>query len=212
MNLSQAITEIRSGMGFRTTLESTIIRALNSVQRGLEEGLSLPEFLLVYDAEITVTADDANITLPSGFLRLHDSYEMYYVDSEEGRTYIPLRNDTEARSAYGDVEDSTHAIVWVRRSKTAGILVPTPTESATYYLTYYKAEPVLSTDVTTNKWLDNLPDVMVGAAGLEVAQAARDKDAMGFFQQRLNRGERIRMGGIVDSELQGRPLIMGRNN
>lgn len=212
MDLTQAILEIRTGLSGRTVIDAQAIRSLNSVQRGLEEGLSLPDFLLAYDVAIAVTAADPNITLPTGFLRMHDDYDMYFEDVTNGRTKIKRRKDSEARDAYGAVEDSENAIVWVLRSKTTGLLIPTPTASATYYLTYYKAEPILSSGTTANKWLDFLPDVMIGAAGLELAQAAGYKEGIAFFQQRINRGERIRMGGIVDQELQGRTLVMGRNN
>lgn len=213
MNKSTAIAEIRRGLGYRTTLETTIVGALASVQRTLERGGSLPDWLIVYDAEITVTADDPGIALPANFLRMHDDFDLYYTDSDEGRVRVPKRNDAEARDAYASVTDAEYARVWVPRGRTAGILVPTPTASATYYLTYYKkADDIGEASVTTNEWMDNVPDLMVGLAGLEVMGAARDKDAQLFFQQRVQRGQRTLLGDIVDGELAGRPLIMGRNN
>lgn len=211
MNLSQAIVEVKRGLGYRTTLDSSITAAIQSVQRTLERGTSLPDFLLVYDAEITVTADTAAITLPERFLRLHDDFEMYYVDSDEGRVSLPIKNEAEARSTYGSITDSTHGKVWARRGNTAGILIPTPTQSATYYLTYYRGDVELTVGSQTNLWLTHLPDLIIGQAGMETLGSARDKDAVAYFQQRLVRGERSRLAGIVDAELQGRALIMGRN-
>lgn len=214
MTLSEAIAEIRRGLGYRTTLESSIVGAIQSVQRTLEEGLSLPDFLLEFDATITVTADVEAITLPSSFLRMHDQYDMYYIDpDDDGRVELPRRTEKEARAAYGSLESPVYPRVWVRRSNTSGLLIPAPTVSATYYLTYYKAESVLSVGGTTeNKWLDNRPDLIVGSAGLEVCTAIGYKDGFDFFKQRMARGEKVRMGSIVDQELQGRGIIMGRNN
>lgn len=213
MNLSSALTEIKRGLGYRTTLDTSIVGALNSVQRGLEQGVSLPDFLLVFDAAISVTADDENITLPTGFLRMHDKYDMYYVDDEGGRNYLPRRDEQEARESYASATDPTYPRVWVRRSSTEGILIPTPSISDSYFLTYYMAEPVLSIgSVTENKWLDNLPDIMIGGAGLQVTTAIGYKEGIDYFKQYLARGEKSRMGGIVENELQGRGLIMGRNN
>lgn len=211
MDLTQVIAEIRAGLGYRTTLESTIIRAVQSVQRTLEAGTSLPDFLLVYDATISVTADDPVFTLPTGFLRMHDGYDLWYLDATDGRTTLPRKNEVEARSAYGDITDSTHGKVWVKRGST-GLLVPTPTSSDSYFLTYYAADTVVTAGGDTNLWLTHLPDIIVGLAGIEVMGAARDKDASTYFQQRASRGERARMTMIVDQELQGRPLVMGRNN
>lgn len=212
MDLSQVITEIRRGLGYRTTLESTIIGAVQSVQRTLETGMSLPDFLLVYDAPIAVVGGTATFTLPTNFLRMHDAYDLYYDDPTDGYTVLPRKTEVEAVTAYGDITDSTHGKVWVRRSNSQGLLVPTPTASATYYLTYYAADAVLTAGGDTNLWLTNLPDVIVGLAGIECLGAARDKEAMMYFQQRAQRGERTRMGMIVDQELQGRPILMGRNN
>lgn len=213
MNLSEALTEIKRGLGYRTTLDSSIVGAINSAQRALEMGVSLPDFLLEFDAPITVTADDETITLPEGFLRMHDEYDMYYIDSDLGRVYLPRRGEQEARVAYANPTTPTYPLTWVRRSNTAGILVPAPSESGTYYLTYYKAEPVLSVGGTTeNKWLDNLPDIVIGTAGLQVTTGIGYKEGIDYFKQYLARGEKSRMGGIVDAELQGRGIVMGRNN
>lgn len=213
MTLEEAIADIRRGLGFRTLNTATIIAAIQSAQRTLETGASLPDFLITYDAAITVTADDPSITLPSDFLRMHDKFNLWYTDSDDGRTEIPLRTEIEGLDAYGDVTDSTHAVVWARRGDGTGVLIPTPTESDTYYLTYYAADDVLTAAnlSATNLWLTHLPDVIIGTAGIEAMGAMRDKEAQTFFQQRLGRGERARMGMIVDSELAGRPIIMGRN-
>lgn len=213
MDLNQAKADIRRGLGYKTALDASILAALQSVQRTLEEGLSLPDFLLTYDAVIAGSAGVAVFTLPERFLRLSDKFDLYYLDPDVsgGRTSIPLKTETEGLSAYGSITDSTHAKVWALRGKTEGIFLPTPTDAATYYLTYYKGEPPLTNDNLENKWLTYLPDIMIGTAGLEVCNAIGYKEGEVFFTRRLARGEKARMGGIVDSELQGRPLIMGRN-
>src|SRR5262245_3597204 len=212
MNLVEALTEIKRGLGYRTTLDSSIVGAINSVQRTLEEGVSLPDFLLVYDAPITVTAAIEAITLPANFIRMHDKFDMYYVDSDGKRNYLPRKDEQEARVAHAGVTSPTYPRVWARRTNTSGVLIPKPALSGTYFLTYYKAEPVLSIGGTiTNKWLDNRPDIIIGTAGLEVCTAVGYKDGFDFFRQRLTRGEKTRMGSIVEQELQGKGVVMGRN-
>jgi hypothetical protein len=213
MNLTEALAEVKRGLGYRTTLDTSIVGAINSVQRALEKGVSLPDFLLAFDQPITVTANTEAITLPTGFIRMSDKYDMYYIDSDGARQYLPRKEEQEARVAYSGVSDPTFPRVWVRRSDTSGILVPSPSSSGTYYFTFYKAEPILSVGGTiSNKWLDNLPDILIGTAGLQVTTGIGYKEGIDYFKQYLARGEKSRMGGIVESELQGRGIVMGRNN
>lgn len=211
MNLTNALRDMRRGLGYKTALDVSLIDALNSVKRTLEQGVSLPDFLLVYDAPITVTADSEVIALPTGFLRMSDKFDMYYINSDNGRVKVPLKTEAEGRAAYGDLTDKQYASVWALRLPSAGVVIPVPTLSATYYLTYYKAADDFALGNETNLWLTYLPDILVGTAGLEVCDAIGYKEGRTYFQNRLVRGEKARMGGIVDAELQGRGLIMGRN-
>lgn len=217
---SEAISIIKAATGFRVNQDATIIRALQTAQRDLEQGKSLPNWLLVFDAAITVTANTPSITLPTGFLRLHDDYDMYYVNSDSARVFIPRRNYTEAYQTYvasGEEDDSAvtsdsdYPKVIVYKNRTQGILIPTPTTSFTAYLTYYKAADVLTTDIE-NAWLANSANYLIGMAGLHVAGPLRDKDAMTYFTTMLKAGAASHMGQIVDDELMGRGLVMGRNN
>lgn len=220
MNRSEAIAIIKRGLGFRQTQDQAIIGALQEAQRILELGHSLPEWLLEYDAAISVTADNPNFSLPTRFLRLHDDHELYYINSEGARVFLPLRNYTEAYQAYvasGDEDDtpagvdSVYPKVWSRRGKTAGVLVPTPNVSFTMYLTYYKAAEVLTAD-TENAWLANSPDVLIGMAGMTVAGNLRDTTAYNTFKERAGLAGKSHMGEIIENELAGRGLVMGRNN
>lgn len=220
MDRAAAIAEIKRGTGFRPTQDPTIIAALQSAQRTLEMGRTLPNFLLVFDASIAVTANDPNITLPSNFLRLSDEYELYYTNTDGARIFIPRRNYTEAYQAFvasGDEDGtviqttSSYPQVWVHRSDTTGLLVPTPTVSFTAKLTYYKAAQVLDTNIE-NEWLAKAPEVMIGLAGIQVAGVLRDKDALSEFTRRYKMGQGSLMGKIVEDELAGRGLVMGRNN
>lgn len=217
---SEAITEIKVGLGFRQTQDATIVRALKESQRILELGHTLPSWLVTYDESITVTADDPIITLPERFIRLHDDYDLYYTNSDSARVFIPRRNYTEAYQAYvasGEEDDSvdspssSYPQVMVLKGKTEAILIPTPTVSFTAALTFYQGAELLDTDIE-NAWLANAPDVIIGMAGMRVAAILRDKGAYEQFAQRANLGGKSLMGDIVEDELAGRALVMGRNN
>lgn len=217
---SEAISIIKAATGFRAGSDTTIIRALQTAQRDLEQGKTLPNFLLEFDASITVTADDPLVTLPTGFLRLHDDYDMYYVNSDLARVFLPRRNYTEAYQAYvasgeeddsAAVSDSAYPKVVVYRNSAQAVLIPTPTVSFTAKLTYYKAAALLDSDIE-NAWLANSANYLIGMAGLHVAGPLRDKDAMSYFSMMLKAGASSHLGDIIDDELMGRGLVMGRNN
>lgn len=220
MDRTTAVAEIKRGLGFRQTQDNTIILALQAAQRDLETGRTLPEWLLEYDSPIVVTSGSPNITLPSRFLRMHEDYDMYYTNSDAARVFIPRRGYGEAYQAYvasGDENgqviqtNSSYPQVWVKRGRAAGILVPTPTVSFTAYLTYYKGAELLTSNVE-NLWLANASDLLVGLAGIKVAGTVRDKDAMAAFTTQYKLGQGSFMGEVVEDELQGRGLVMGRNN
>lgn len=218
---AEAIAIIKRGLGFRQTQDTAIIAALKEAQRELELGQTLPNFLLEFDTPVAVTAATNAITLPTGFIRLHDDYDLYYVNSDNASVFLPRRNYTEAYQAYvasGEADDSavigqpsSYPQVVVLLNKTQAILIPTPTISFTAYLTYYKAAAKLDSDIE-NVWLANAPDVLIGMAGMIVAGNLRDKDALSEFTRRAGMGKKSLMGDIVEDELGGRGLVMGRNN
>jgi|SRR5882757_7111071 len=218
---SEAITIIKRGLGFRNTQDTSIIAALKEAQRDLELGRTLPSWLVEFDTPIAVTANDNVIALPTGFIRFHDEYDLYYINSDNANVFIPRRNYTEAYQAFvasGEPNDaavidqtSSFPSVVVQLNKAEAILIPTPTTSFTAYLTYYKAAAVLDSE-TENAWLLHAPNVLVGMAGMIVAGNVRDKDALSEFTRRASMGQKSLMGDIVEDELAGRGLIMGRNN
>jgi hypothetical protein len=217
---SAAISIIKRGLGFRQTQDSAIIAALQQAQRDVELGQTLPNWLLVFDQPITVTSGTATATLPTGFIRFHDDYPVYYL-SGVSQIFLPRRNAAEAYQAYvasGDPEDDslvltsgTYPSVFALRNKTTVQFYPTPTVAMTVYATYYKAAVVLDADVE-NAWLANAPNYLIGLAGTMVAADLRDKGAMEKFGMMAKIGQRGLIGDIVEDELAGRPLVMGRNN
>lgn len=218
---SEAVTIIKRGLGFRQTQESSITAALQQAQRELETGKTLPDWLLTYDEAITVTANNPEITLPNRFLRFHDGYQFYYINSNSARVFLPRKQYTEAYTAYvasGEEDDSAvidtagqYGQVLVQKNKTSALIIPTPTVSYTAYLTFYQGALPLTSDIE-NAWLLNAPDYLIGLAGGIVAGNLRDKDAISVFGAQAQRGKNAFIGDVVETELAGRPLVMGRNN
>ena len=216
---SKAITIVKRGLGFRQTQDMAIISAMQIAQRTLESGKSLPTFLLVFDAPINITAGDPNFATPDRFLRMHDNYDMYYLNTSGAKVFIPRLNNTEAYQTFvasGNAEaipatTGNYPNSMVLQTTSGGILVPTPKTSFTAYLTYYRAAELLTAEIE-NAWLANEPDYLIALAGINVAQDLRDAGALQKFSAMARMAGQGYLGNIVDQELQGRPLIMGRNN
>jgi len=215
---SAAISIIKRGLGFRQTQDAAIIAALQQVQRDLEEGKTLPNWLLAFDVAIPVVAGTATAALPDRFLRVHEDYPMYYL-SGTAHVEIPKRQYDEAYHAYvasGDPGQTAapsvaKPAVYVQRNKTTIQFIPTPTTAFTAYLTYYKAAVLLDADVE-NAWLANAANYLIGLAGMQVAGDLRDAGALQKFTMMTKMGGQSYMGDVVEDELAGRPLVMGRDN
>lgn len=218
---SEAILIIKRGLGFRQTQDVAIVAALKEAQRDLELGKTLPNFLIEFDAPIAVTSGVNSVTLPTGFIRLTDEYDMFYVNSSGSNVTLPRKNFTEAQQAFvgsGDPDDTdvipvagSYPKVFSVLNKTEAVLTPTPMVSFTAFLTYYKAADLLDSDIE-NAWLRNAPNYLIGLAGMTVAGNLRDKDALAEFTRRAKMGGSGLMADIVEDELAGRPLVLGRNN
>lgn len=215
-----AVAEIKRGLGFRQTQTTSIIDALKQAQRTLEKGRTLPDWMLEFDAPIAVTAGDPVFTLPTGFLRMHEEYDLSYLNSNNATVFLPRKNFKEAYLAYisdgsedalVDPSTSNYPKVWARRGETKGYFFPTPQVSFTASMTYYKAGDVLDSNME-NIWLREAPDLLIGLAGINIAGVVRDKDALTGFTQRYKMGLGSFIGAVVEDELAGRGLIMGRDN
>lgn len=215
---SEAISEIKRGLGYRQTQDTTIIAALQKAQRILELGRTLPSFLKTTLSVATVANTQA-ITIPATFIRLEEDFLPYYVNANGANIFLPMRTHAEAYAAYvadGTSEDVEPAVssgfpsVFVLRNKTSALLIPTPTTVFTIYIPCYAQDTVLTAE-TENDWLKYAPDVLIGLAGTYVAGTLRDKDALSLFAAQRDTGMRGLLGDIIEDELTGRPLIMGRN-
>jgi hypothetical protein len=221
MMRSEAIGIIKRGLGFRQTQDTAIIAALQMAQRDLEAGKTLPSWLLTFDMAVPVTAGVPAVTLPADFLRLHDDYNTYYLNSDGARVFVPRKNYTEAYTAYvasgrenDEIDEPGNGgfpSVIVIQSRTTAILVPTPTVAFTLYLTYYHAGQLLAAEIE-NEWLANAANYLIGLAGMSVAGDLRDGGALQRFTSMARLGGQGYMGEVVEQELAGRPLIMGRDN
>jgi hypothetical protein len=214
MMRSEAITIIKRGLGFRQTQDAAIIAALKQAQRDAELGQTLPNWLLVFNQAQPMISPISTYTLPTRFIRFHEEYPVRYTLESDPSTpiFLPKWNYLEAVTAYGARGvDLGPPQVFVQMNKTELLLIPSPDVNGTLFITSYIGEPVLDSDIE-NKWLLYAPNYIVGMAGVHVAGDLRDRAAAEKFNLMARIGQKALLGDIVEDELAGRPLIMGRNN
>lgn len=171
MTRDEAIARIQQGIGFRTDLNDQIAYALREAQRLLENGLSLPYFLVEEDQTLTVPLGTGAVALPDGFIREADGEGLRYYDTASAEwIFLEKKTHEEAVRATRGL-DPGRPLVYVLR-KTSVLVFPE--RDASYDLTwsYYKRGAALDTDIE-NAWLDEEdgnPEALIGRAGMLIAE------------------------------------------
>jgi hypothetical protein len=211
MTRDQAVARIQQGLGFRPDKATEIANILIERQRQLERGRTLPLFLLVEDASLTLSASTNSISLPSNFLRRASSRIRYTVSGQNRPEFISWKDYEDSLNAY-EVNYSAGPQVAVLRNSTI-LFAPTADKEYTLTWDYYKKADVLSTGSSTNEWLDDdyLPELLIGEAGMAIAKDLRDKEAIAIFAQMA---KDARDALFKDTILQEDdvPHVMGANN
>lgn len=175
---SEAIGIIQRGLGFRSDLEDEIVAALQEAQRLVELGRTLPRFLLQEDESFAVTSGSADIALPEGFIREEKGETFFYTDATtNNRVYLEkftnLQRLRETLST-DDIEAGKPQAYYLRKATVA--ILPERDTSYTLTWSYYKKADLLDTDIE-NAWLEFAPDILIGKAGMSVAEAIGLSDA-----------------------------------
>ncbi len=192
-----ARARIQQTLAFRTDKETEIIAALQDAQVMLERGAELPWFLLSEVASITTTDGEERMALPTDFLREWEDDPLWYFVAGSGGdadTWTELAKDDLAllRSKYpGEGAPVAYALD-VKYFR----IFPTPDDTYTLKMMYFKADAVLTTNIE-NQWLTYFPHLVIGEAGQLLATGLRDKDAIAIFQKWIDEG-RNRM--LIENE------------
>lgn len=212
MDRDTMVARIQEKLGFRSTLVSNIVGALQDEQDELERGATLPWFLLNEDTPFTITpANPATATpreyaLPSDFISEADDQDgnLRYQPIVPGpQTFIQKMDYREAeefffatRKVWWDgteiVTQSTQQAptpgqpkIYVLRKNTVRIY-PGPDKVYNLLWTYYAHDNRLDQQNLSNDWSTNIPWLLIGRAGLKMAMSTRDKDAASAFSLILN--------------------------
>jgi len=215
MTRDQAVARFNQGTGFRATGhgQTTFYEAmLREAQRDLEKGKTLPRFLLQEDQTLSLISGTHVVALPTGFLRESDDtlIRVAIAGSDRPR-FLKRRYFIPATEAYTDDDNEPgFPSVYVMRKSTIDFI---KIADQTYTLTwdYYKADTVLDSNVE-NAWLAGAAEWLIGEAGMRIAGAQRDKDALTVFESMTQKGRAAVFGEEIVAELASGPLQMGANN
>jgi len=212
---SAAVTQIYRGLSFRnssTKLDNAIIDALQQAQSDLEQGATLPTWIITYDdTSIAGVAGVNNAALPASFLREVEDEPLFLLDEDGNETYELERGEyNQLRSVWRGITSRSTPYAYARRSNEI-VVFPTPNVDWTLKWGFYAKQTLLDNDVE-NAWLKNVPYLMIAMAGLKVAADLQDVAATAKFQALFNRHNGKYLADIVVDEMAGRTFIMGGNN
>lgn len=186
MTLADVIAEIQAGIGFRADQVDNIKRKLTLAQQELERGKTLPSFLIVANESISLAVDENTWPLPSSFIREVDDFGGQYASFSDSDVLNLKKLPYDlAYSYYGG---TTGAPMAYSRGATSLTFFPTPDEATTLSISYYAKQDDPAT-AATNAWSENAPLLLIGLAGMMVAQDLRDPEAKQDFATRYALGK-----------------------
>lgn len=211
MDRSAAVARIKEGLGFRKSLDTTIVSRLQEAQRDLEKGKTLPKFLIKEDQSVSLLAGTHTVAIPSDFLREDDNSRLHYTPANTNKPrFLERRNYTDAVIANIRTNSaSTAPSVYAIRKSVIDFIV---NADIAYTLTWnYYAKAVVLTSNVENEWLkdDNMPEWLIGEAGYRIAKDLRDQTAMQLFNDMRTQGRAAIFGETIIDELEEGPLQMG---
>lgn len=216
---SDAVRRINDGIGFRPdghSLEAKIILRLQEAQRDLEQGKTLPRFLIQEDQNLVLPAGERSVPLPTGFIREDDENRLHYtsLDSHLPTYLMPLRYYDAVRRVMADQRPDQPSqstgvpTTYVVRKSTVDFITFADIDY-TLIWNYYKADSILTTDVE-NLWLANAPEWLIGEAGYRIAQDLEHDRGMQKFDDMRQRARAALFGDILADEDAHGQVIMGR--
>lgn len=204
---SLAVARIQQGLGFRSDRATEIAVALQEEQRDLEKGKTLPRFLLVEDAALSLLTGENAVSLPTGFLRRFDQ-PRYTPLSSTVPVFIPWKQYDQAFRAYMQSDPAGPKVAALR--STSIYFFPEADRDYDLLWTYYKAADLLTADIE-NAWLLNAPELLIGGAGLRIAKDMRNQSATQLFGD-MYKQSRLSVFGEEISMEQEDDLRMGADN
>jgi hypothetical protein len=209
MNREEAVSLIKQHCGYRKDLDASIVNYLKIAQTTLEREPTLPWFLLSEDSTVVVDPGDERITIPEDFLREFEEGALVYLpdDPECGQVSLVKKDWDYLDRKWG--RTATGSPVHYALTGKYFRIKPIPDKDYTVRLLYYKKADELVGDSSTNVWLEHVPRLLCGAAGLLLAPSLRDKDATATFADWVKTERLLMHGDETARDLANRHMQIG---
>jgi hypothetical protein len=213
ITLGQAVARIQEDLGFITGQGGVIQARIVESQEELERGKTLPYWFRVRQGLVTVLAGQASTPLPTNFLRVDETSNLYFEDAPGSGKLRFLRWitdwDTEGAKIYSGGKRAAPQVAFIGAGQ---FLFVNPVDrDYTFTLSYYVRGDTLTDLAQTNIWLSEscLTLWLLGQAGLSMAQSKREKEAAAIFTDMRLRGRSASFGETLYREESQGPLYLG---
>ena len=163
-------------LGSRKNFTDRILAEMEYAQRSvLETNEWLPWFLETEMVNTVTTSGDNRVALPADFLLEIEEQHLWYVNSE-GKELVLGKADydfLQARYALTENGEPKHYALGAQF-----FIFPTPDAAYTLHLRYYGADTSMVVDNVETKWLKHASDLVIAAAGKELAEKHIQNDAL----------------------------------
>lgn len=173
-----AVARVKMHLGFKTNLDAEIVQAMIEMQAQLERDKELPGFLRKSFAAFATVADVKTLAVPTDFIREYDGDQLFVTndDGEESPVIKDLQGFLRLRWPTPTAEENSLPQRYALVARTYHFY-PTPDAVYTLNGTYYAHDEVLSTNIE-NKWLLELPEILIARAGMLLGSGLRDKEGL----------------------------------
>jgi hypothetical protein len=196
--LTDMIAALRFRLGNKKGIDADILREIQFAQTRLQEDPTIEYWFLLNLSTIVLPEGQAEIPFPDGFIRESEG-NLPYIDLGTSFPELEKMTMSHARNCFG-------AGVGMPRAYSLGDNVlqvyPIPDKQYNLRFSYIRQEPVLTTDpvMGTNAWTTEAMQMLLNKAGIPLAQALRDKDALAAFTNDFNVAFAEMMTRVVQRE------------
>lgn len=187
MTRDEVVALIKQVLGFRTTLDATIVSNLKFAQTQLESEPTKPWFMISEDSFTTTTALEERILVPDDFLEEVEEAVLKYVpddDDEEEVDLVKEDYDTLRNNYRGSADGAPEAYALQGQYFR---LFPRPDAIYTIRMIYYQKVDTLDSNIE-NGWTKYVPFLIAGEAGMIIAASIGNSMAFAVFKEWAAKG------------------------
>lgn len=217
MTRAEAISRIKRKLSFMsgTTLDAAILEALVDAQRKLENSsvflpngvrTPAPWFLQVVDEAFPVVAGTTTYDLPDGWIKELEDHPPHFLNTSGAVLNVIKVNPGIAKEQLVAVEGPSQVYYYVAKQI---VLLPPPDDAYDLYLSYLRRDTALAADGDTNLFLTEVPDLLIGVAGAELAGDKRDASALAEFEKLIVAGGAMLWDQTLAREMTNKRSAIG---